>query len=116
MSVTVNGTSGITFSNSSAQAYASGLASNTQTWQNVTASRAIGTTYTNSTGYPIMVSFIGYNTGSAVGFTMTISGSATVTFGASSGGVNGAASIIIPVGATYALTGPNVITGWYELR
>lgn len=34
-----------------------------QTWQNVTASRALGVTYTNSTGKPIMVSIIGANSG-----------------------------------------------------
>lgn len=34
-----------------------------QTWQNVTASRALGVTYTNSTGKPIVVSIVGANSG-----------------------------------------------------
>ena len=41
-----------------------------QTWQNVTASRAVGTNYTNSTGNPIMVAMTG-----VPGFSVLVNGS-----------------------------------------
>ena len=47
-----------------------------QTWQDVTASRVIGATYTNSTGKPIMVSFDSYgaHTGASQGMAIAING------------------------------------------
>jgi hypothetical protein len=56
MSVTINGTAGITFNDSSQQP-AAGLGYN-QTYQDVTASRANNTNYTNTTGRPIWVSVL----------------------------------------------------------
>ena len=87
-----------------------------QTWQDVKASRALGTTYTNTTGRPIEVFLAVYATG-AHGLTLTISGvvllaNATSTLAAS-------LSAIIPPGGTYvAADGGSspVIDKWAELR
>jgi hypothetical protein len=97
-----------------------------QTWQNVTGSRALGTTYTNSTGRAIQVHVQG--SGGAAGAVLKayING----TYFADSG-VNYNASIasrpqfslIIPNGVTYrfdsftdAGTNPTNLNTWWELR
>jgi hypothetical protein len=89
-----------------------------QTWQNLTSSRAIGTTYTNSTGKPILVN-ITLNTGSSSATTFTaggvIVGSISINV---SGGLAGQ-SFIVPNGSTYFATntaGANSINTWAELR
>jgi hypothetical protein len=76
-----------------------------QTWQNVTGSRVISTTYYNTTGRPIFVNFYG-TTGGTV--TLTINGVA---------GPQGNQLIwaIIPAGASYSIAGM-AISSWYELR
>ena len=88
-----------------------------QTWQSP--SRAIGTTYTNSTGKPIMVAITASCTN---GFTVQglIINGATVY----AGSVNVATaasgfSIIVPNGATYVTTtngGTLSLVSWAELR
>lgn len=92
-----------------------------QTWQSVT--RTAGTTYTNSTGKPIMLlvqitmsgnnvtSFtqVSINSGSNIPITQCGGGAIPQTFSVG--------SIIIPTGATYVLTDQNLLTrlSW-ELR
>lgn len=89
-----------------------------QTWQDVTASRAVGTTYTNTTGRPIMVSIYGTNTGAAQIFTLTVGGVAIAKQQGDT--TNGAAassiSAIIPNNTTYSLTGTRTLNLWAELR
>jgi hypothetical protein len=91
-----------------------------QTWQNLTGSRAIGTTYTNSTGKPIMVNVWCSNSGVA-------SSSATLTVGGigvsfvigdtTNGGSGATLSAIVPNGDTYSVATVNRIIGfWTELR
>jgi len=90
-----------------------------QTWTNVTASRATGTTYTNSTGKPIMVVVTPVASGSLIG-TFNISGSAVgvVQFTPSGGGGGSPFFYIIPNGVTYSVTNnANFnINFWWELR
>ena len=80
-----------------------------QTWQNVTASRALGATYTNSTGKPIFVSFDSYgaDTGSPQGMSIAVNGS-TIAYTANSFSNGGLyqgyrqnLTAIVPAGATY---------------
>lgn len=81
-----------------------------QTWQNMTASRAKDTIYTNSTGRPIQL----YITGDLNAATLTIGG---VTL--NSQDYNGGTFIntIIPDNTTYSLTwGGSAPTLWAELR
>jgi hypothetical protein len=90
-----------------------------QTWTNVTASRATGTTYTNSTGKPIMVVVTPVASGSLIG-TFNISGSAVgvVQFTPSGGGGGSPFFYIIPNGVTYSVTNNSNfnISYWWELR
>jgi hypothetical protein len=91
-----------------------------QTWQNVTSSRAIGTTYTNSTGRPIMVIVSGTGVGAnglwGVSLNSAISYYTPSTYTAS---VWTACEFIVPAGNTYQLSqqGSSVtLQNWSELR
>ena len=96
-----------------------------QTWQDVTGSRSIGGTYTNSTGRPIMVSIV-------VRITLSLT---TASFRIDVGGVTANAclgygntgtiytnqnmTVIVPDGSTYILqrtSGTQAMINWYELR
>ena len=67
----------LTFPNASIQGYAAGMGTNGQTWQNVLSSRAIGTNYTNSTGYPIMVCVSAYSYNAACDMSTVVGGVTT---------------------------------------
>lgn len=82
-----------------------------QTWQNVTASRsANGTSYTNSTGKPIMVSIQGAATS---GFNIVIGGVTIMNF---SNNIQSTVSFIVPNGTSYSANIPAGINNWSELR
>ena len=107
-----------TVQNSSANTHALGTG---QTWQNVTASRAFSTTYTNSTGRPIMIAVHGLRTtASTTTLFISLNGGTTFIFCSSAnsgGGSQGNGSLIIPAGYTYAVTsGDGTIENWQELR
>ena len=78
-----------------------------QTWQNVTGSRALGTTYYNTTGKPITVMMV---TNASANYTFAI-GSMSVVF--QSG--NYPITFIVPAGMSYSITGSSLGT-WTELR
>ena len=88
-----------------------------QTWQDVKASRVLGTTYTNTTGKPIGVS-VSFQSTAQINSAILFVG-ATVS-GQSSGGFTGAIynlCAIVPPGGTYRATVDfsNVLF-WAELR
>jgi hypothetical protein len=92
-----------------------------QAWQNVAASRATGTTYTNSTGRPIQLAIaVAINTASAW-INLIIDGSAVTrsagTYAIGAGvEING---VVIPAGSAYSVTvsaGVATIQNWFELR
>jgi hypothetical protein len=93
-----------------------------QTWQNVTGSRALGTTYTNSTGRPIQVN--AWGDGNAFqdrNIQLIVNGvlvDASMASEGSSGGGVGNVSAIVPSGATYVVSFniDGVLQGWIELR
>jgi hypothetical protein len=91
-----------------------------QTWQDVTASRVIGTTYTNTTGKPIMVSIYTVTTGASSIVTLTVGGVAMAKQlgDTTNGGAASSISAIVPNGVTYVLSGGRTLTGglWAELR
>ena len=91
-----------------------------QTWTNVTSSRAFGTTYTNSTGKPIMVGIYCLNSTIAASRAyLTVNGVIVDGMGGSYGGEGMGSSTIVPNGGTYSLTldgGSITITNWSELR
>ena len=91
-----------------------------QTWQDMTASRALSTNYTNSTSRPIYVSVRSNRTGGGAGITMIIDGFtvysdyklAPVTRSFESSAVG-----IVPIGSVYSVTMDGIsIAGWFELR
>ena len=90
-----------------------------QTWQNLTASRALGTTYTNSTGKAIEV-IIYYTSTIDSAMQLSINSGAIFSIARSNfanGGTIGSA--IIPGGATYNVIssgGTTTLQHWYELR
>jgi len=84
-----------------------------QTWTNVTSSRSLGSTYTNSTGNPIMV--IVTFSGALYGSTLTIGGNTISSFNSGSSGYQFPVTFIVPNSVTYSLSGGSV-GSWWELR
>jgi hypothetical protein len=82
-----------------------------QTWQNVIGSRAAGTTYTNSTGKPIMVSISQASSGKQ---NIYINGSEFAELNQVSN-TSGGFTFIVPDGNTYRIN-TNLPTWWWELR
>ena len=88
-----------------------------QTWQAVT--RTSGTTYTNSTGRPIFVSFQVTGTGANGGLTVAVNGSNQYTGSintGNSGYMQGVYTFIANAGDTYTATLSNASMTAYELR
>ncbi|MGY2285613.1 hypothetical protein [Pseudomonas gingeri] len=89
-----------------------------QNWQSVTASRVVGTVYTNTTGKPIMVAVsIGSNPYQS--FSLYVNGGLVAS--SNSGGINysqvGFITAIIPHGANYFFTvTAGAVSTWCELR
>jgi hypothetical protein len=119
MPVTINGTAGVTFNDSSVQgAAAVGFS---QTWQNVTGSRAAGTTYTNSTGRPIEVNISGRSFNLTCVLTLIVSGVSVHEsyFFFNTGSQTNPATLTatVPNGATYSVSSSGYsIQIWAELR
>ena len=99
----------------------SGLGWNGTSWQDMTSSRVSNVTYTNSTGYPILVlanthevaGMQGYVNGVQIGY-MTATQNDTI-------GSNNYLTFIVPIGATYKIynygpTNAPFANGWFELR
>ena len=114
MTMQISGSNGITFPSTTVQADASiGYG---QTWQNLTASRASGTTYTNSTGKSIAVAV---NTTFAANARIyaSVDGVFVDGIGVATAGGDVSASFIVPNGDTYVVTITNAGLGlWSELR
>lgn len=90
-----------------------------QTYQDVSASRASGVTYTNSTGRAILVSF--WNTSTSAG-TLSVAAyvaGVLVLNNITTPGAAGATNpvyFLVPAGATYSITFNSTVTKWFELR
>jgi len=97
-----------------AQAYDLGVG---QTWQDVTAGRSAGVTYTNTTGKPIMVAVKG-SVNSSADIHIYINGVSIQ----SQQGTSSAATVphsittVIPNGANYKVTSTFAPIKWFELR
>lgn len=96
-----------------------------QSWQTVVASRALGTTYTNSTGKYIMVAVTLYNTGGSGNKRLNLYINGVIVLAQSSFSTTGdtyvSAALLVPPGATYAAdsAGSGVtmtLNNWWELR
>jgi hypothetical protein len=89
-----------------------------QTWQNVTASRAMNTTYTNTTGKPIAVIARLLNNYGFTGSNIMVGGLSMAGSQFGSGTAALAPPAIVPPGETYGcFTSSNfTVNAWYELR
>lgn len=91
-----------------------------QTWQDVTATRALTTTYTNSTGKPIMVN-VRVTVNSVSTMALSVDSIAVAAVRNDNGSVvSSTLSAIVPDGSTYNVTksgaGTGTINVWAELR
>ena len=82
-----------------------------QSWQDVTSSRAFGTSYSNSTDKAIMV-YVGINSGGA---TPTVDGIAFPTTSSANNNTQTTLSFIVPPGISYSISGSG-LNKWIELR
>ena len=87
-----------------------------QTWQNVAGSRALGTTYTNSTGRPILVNIVASRSNTTGTLGITVAGVSTGNLTIAQN-VQGFVSAVVPNGATYLIGSTlTTINAWVELR
>ncbi len=89
-----------------------------QAWVNVTPSRALSTTYTNTSGHPKQVNLLLTNGSGSTQITATVGGvaiNAGITPGAAANSAFG--SFTVPIGATYsvAMPGTPTLVFWGEL-
>jgi len=89
------------------------LGSANQSWQDVTASRALGTTYTNTTGRPITVTIL--CTGSYIAPILYVNGVFAASGRDNTAAAQAGCTTVVEVGATYMGTGGTLST-WTELR
>lgn len=90
-----------------------------QTWQNVSGSRTAGTTYTNSTGKPIVVSVSISRSGDVARVTMIVNGISVASAWTGVSGIEqrACAPVIVPNGSTYSIADVSgSIAIWAELR
>ena len=87
-----------------------------QTWQDVKASRAVSTSYQNTTGRPIMIALSGLGGGGEVQVSTNNSTWVTVGRLGQSGFSELSANIIVPAGHYYRQNGGSLPTDWAELR
>lgn len=91
-----------------------------QTWQDLTASRATGTTYTNTSGKALVLAGILGPTSGA--FTIAVATVGGVPIYSTYAGVAGnyvAFNVVVPAGATYSVAPSNgtaVLVNWREMR
>lgn len=86
-----------------------------QTWQTFSSSsRVLGTTYTNSTGKPIQISYT--SNGTFIGYTVlvTVDGVQIASPSVYSNSIH--VSFIVPASSTYSISGTGIFGAWAELR
>ena len=89
-----------------------------QSWQDVTANRALGITYTNSTGKPIQVSVVVQDTNSTNDLHFFVNGVSVIRMPDLVGGSSGfqQLTITVPSTQTYRLETANLLHSWVELK
>lgn len=119
MAMILDGT--ITFNDATVQQSASNTYAigTGQTWTDVTGSRVVGTTYTNSTGKPIFLGIKLAGNPQNAGGNLSVNGSVVASFQAYAATSVGSVATIVPPSGTYVLTQFTAtlsITSWFELR
>lgn len=96
-----------------------GLGAQNQSWQDLSASRALGTTYTNTTGRPIFIMIQLQQATAGIGFAITIGG---ITYNAFQQNVNTnftvSATLVVPNTVSYSVQAQSgeSVGNWFELR
>ncbi len=85
-----------------------------QTWQDVTASRSNGVTYTNNTSLPIM--FLISVGASDINYQLLVDGSIVTEHDGSGNPSPSQAGVIVPAGSTYSIANLSNLVRWSELR
>ena len=86
-----------------------------QTWQDLSASRALSTTYTNTSGRPIYISVLCASNGSWSG-SLLVDGISIAGMYFVSGGGTMTMTAVVPSGSTYRANASIPLGGWFELR
>lgn len=86
-----------------------------QTWQNVLASRAVSTSYQNTTGRPIQVC-ISWGAASGIPLQMSVDNATWISVAQTSSAAGTSPSAIIPNNWYYRVNGAVAIAVWAELR
>lgn len=87
-----------------------------QTWQDVTGSRAFGSTYTNNTGKPIQIAIFPVAAASKT-YTLTVGGVQVAELSYGSASITTQMTAIVPDGDSYiATTNSGSLSQWAELR
>lgn len=86
-----------------------------QTWQNLTGSRALATTYTNTTGKPIFISVRNTGTNNS-SLDVVVNGFTVYSSAISPDAFHHTGTAIVPPGATYSATSSSALNSWHELR
>jgi len=86
-----------------------------QTWQNVTASRVTGTTYTNTTGKAIQCVF-SFSSANTIQIGITVDGTTISRSTNTSGTLEHSISVIVPNGSNYIYTTGGSVVKMFELR
>lgn len=86
-----------------------------QTWQDVSASRAVSTSYQNTTGRPISVN-LSLDAGGNRSVQVSVNNSTWITVGITAGGSKTPVSFIVPASWYYRINGSTTIDAWAELR
>lgn len=89
-----------------------------QSWQDVTGSRSVGVTYTNTSGSPIMVNIVVSSLSPSTGYMFAVDGVTIARMQTASGNAElQFCSTVIPPDSTYVLTVTNAsLVIWAELR
>lgn len=119
MTAKLDGTNGVVFPDGTTQSTAAVSLGVNESWQNMTSTRSLNTTYTNSSGKPIFVSAVSNcNNAGTPTFSFYVNGNivASSTFPTSLGSATMGG--IVPNGATYQVTatGGPTLSSWWELR
>jgi hypothetical protein len=94
---------------------ATNLFGQSQTWQSLTGSRAINTTYTNTTGRPIFVSITGGSNGTLT-HTLTINSVAAQIAATNPNATTAWLCGVVPIGGTYSVSNTFTMNNWSEYR
>lgn len=87
-----------------------------QSWQNMTASRVSGQTYTNNTGKPIQVVISVFSTNNPESNVLNVGGVTLFDGDLGVGGMVSIQSFVVPSGVSYSFTTTTQIRSWAELR